>query len=173
MVSDKSNGGKGTDTFAETVASLKTELTHIQDASLQREEWLRTIYQMYHQRFLSDNNRIWTVGAILLPVSLSAFAIPVRVTDLSWIPLCVLALASTFLIWSWIIIADNHRAFQQKSLAWVVAIQELLNVKDPHGFKLDESWLARNVPVHRMRWMLGWAVPLGWVLVVLGKKWAT
>ncbi|MDR3463406.1 MAG: hypothetical protein P4L76_13925 [Beijerinckiaceae bacterium] len=41
------------------------------------DSWLQLLYSSYLQRFLSDNNRIWTTGQWMIPLSLAPLvAIP-------------------------------------------------------------------------------------------------
>lgn len=110
------------DYFREEVDRLKKEAINPGIEKIRAEgenphDWLKTLYKSFSDRMLSDNERIWRTGAILLPLSLSTFAAVVSIKDLHTWHIVVLGFTSSALIWSWLFIAENHRAFQQKSEA--------------------------------------------------------
>jgi hypothetical protein len=155
---------KDRDEFRWVVESLKVPMKVVL-ARQSGDEWLRTLYQSYHQRFLSDNHRIWITGGILISVSLATFAVPVQLGCLPFAPLLVLGFASISLMFSWIIIAENHRAFQEKSRAWIVAIEEIIDIQDTASSKISENWITRSMRVQTMRWFLGLGVLAGWAVI--------
>ena len=139
--------------------------------NLQADEWLRTLYESYTQRFLSDNSRIWITGSIMIPLSLAAFAALPTIECPTFIHLLVLAIASVAVMVSWLVIAENHRAFQEKSRAWIVAIEETLGLEETGGPKIRENLLNRMLTfaaaVQIMRWVLTFSVIIGWILVLV------
>jgi hypothetical protein len=137
----------------------------------QSDEWLRTLYKSYTNKFIHDNNRIWTTGSIMIPLSLAAFAAVPTINCPKSIHLLILGLASLTIIISWLVIAENHRAFQDKSLAWVVAIEEVLGLTGTGGTKIRGNPLNRLLTfpaaVQIMRWSITSSITIGWILVLI------
>ena len=131
--------------------------------------WLRTLYTNYTQRFLADNENITRTAAIMIPASLAAFAILPYVRDVP--ELLTLAFASSALIVLWLFIAENHRAFQNKAYAWIIAIQEILGLAGIPDAKLADNRLTRLLTrkrgVQYAWWTVTVAVILGWVAMVI------
>jgi hypothetical protein len=110
--------------------------------------------------YLSDNNRIWTMGSIILPVALASAAI-LPSTAAKGGQILILGSASTLLVAAWNLFADHHRAFQTKSLAWMEAIERSLDLPDPGSPKAGlPRWMNAKLPiigklnVRRIRWSL-------------------
>lgn len=101
---------------ADLLAELQSlpEGTHLYD-------WLKTLYLRYAEKFARDNERIWTTAAIFIPLSLSGLAF---LKDASFIRIVLLAIGSIKLMEFWVNIAENHRAFQNKSQAILKAVEE-------------------------------------------------
>jgi hypothetical protein len=141
----------------ENVTEIKAELAKINPAV--KNEWLGRIYDSRVQRFVHDNDRIWSTGALLVPLSLAPFlALPgaKRLTDAEFV---FLGLASTVLMLLWLLIAERHRQLQDRSLQWVDAIEEDLGMKR----------VARRGP-HFASWgrrLLTICIPLLWVFAAL------
>jgi hypothetical protein len=102
---------------------LRTALAR--DVSSGTDEWLRCLYSTYHARFLADNDKIWGNGRVMISFSLSAFGIYAAYRP-TFFGTCVLALASVSLLLVWLVNAETHRAFQNKSLAWLLAIERVV-----------------------------------------------
>tara|TARA_R110002167_G_scaffold59477_4_gene168462 strand:+ start:354 stop:821 length:468 start_codon:yes stop_codon:yes gene_type:complete len=130
------------------------------------EEYMKIFYSSYVDRFISDNNRIWSTGRIFIPTSLAAFAVPVRAHDISTPALAVLAGASILLMFIWATIAEQHRGFQEKSLAWINAIQEKKGIHDSTT-KLMQQKLPGWISVRALRWWLCFLVALGWAILLM------
>lgn len=139
-----------------------------------RDEWLRTIYNGRVNRFVLDNGTIWRTGAIMVPISLAAFAVPVQKDVSSGWALLVLALASIFILLTWIWVSENHRAFQNKSIAIMTAIErEIVGFKDPwRSPKVND--LPRFLRIFTAKrtgqvshWVLFAFLIVGWVLMFL------
>ncbi len=139
--------------------------------SEQRDEWLRTLYENYTQRFISDNERIWTTGAIMIPLSLSGFVALTAIEQVKTVHLVFLAAASFLVILVWLIIAENHRAFQQRALVWTEAIECVLGLEGACKSKVRGGFLNRLLTfsgaVQFVRWGLTGLVLTGWVIVLL------
>lgn len=156
----------------ETGESLKTSLEkafgELQDQGRDPDEWLRTLYVVYAERMRADNERIWGTGSIFIPLAVAGFAAFVGIAKPQLWHVGVLGFASTALAVSWLFIAENHRAFQQNSEAWLVAIHELLGI--PYGGpkavgnRLNRI-LTRRHAIQGMRWVLVCAIALGWIFL--------
>jgi hypothetical protein len=162
------------DHFREEIERLKKGCIGPAVAKLQAEgkdpnDWLKTLYTAFLNRMLSDNERIWRTGAILVPLSLSAFAALAAMRDFASWKVLVLGSASSALLWCWLIIAENHRAFQQKSEAWLVAIQETVGFERAGGPKVQGNALNRVLifsgAVQWMRWGLAVGVTAAWLVL--------
>lgn len=133
--------------------------------------WLQTLYQSYGKRFLSDNNRIWSTGSIFIPLSLAGFAAVVSLKHPHWPQIAILMFVSIMLMFTWIVIAENHRAFQQKSEAWLVAIERAMKLKAERQLKVKGNFLNNLLTgkgaIQKMRWLLLLAVILGWTCILI------
>jgi len=152
-----------------TALTRMIEMLKIEDRD--PDQWLITLYQSHKDRMLSDNERIWRIGAIFIPISMSAFGVLVTLKNIQiWQILC-LGLASTSLIWIWNIIAENHRGFQQKSEAWIQAIHKILNIHYVDFSKVDGNLINRTFigkgGVQRMRWLLSVCIPIIWLIILV------
>ena len=123
--------------FENAVEKLQEQLIGIPED--QRHEWLRILHTNYTQRFTTDNERIWSTGAIMVPLSLSGFAIFTSIDRASLAHSIVIGLASILLMLAWIFIAENHRAFQDKSLAWICAIEKEAGIMESIDSKLETN----------------------------------
>jgi hypothetical protein len=156
-------------------AELRTNITTA--TGVRDDEWLRFLYDNYHKRFLSDNERIWDNGKLMIPFSLAAFGIYANIVYPSWIQLIVLGVASSALSIIWLINAENHRAFQNKSIAWVMAIERLIGLDKIRVVKISDDELNKKLSgqavVRRsIRW-LSFGVPLVWMLLAFYKYFFT
>jgi hypothetical protein len=161
--------------FRATVDELKATLGSVVDEREKNgrdsDEWLRTLYSTYAERMRSDNERIWGTGSILLPLAAAGFAAFVAIDKPQLWHAIVLGIASSALAWCWLFIAENHRSFQQKSEAWLVAIQEVLGLIDKRGPKVPGNWLNRLLTfkgaVQWMRWVLVGVITVGWFVLAI------
>ena len=128
----------------------------------QKDEWLRKLYECYKDRFLSDNDRIWKTGSIMIPLSFAPLAILPSIESPETVHYVILGIASFLIYAIWLIIADNHRAFQNKSMAWIIAIEQSVNLVNTGEAKLGKSRFTEVITVKRMRYG---------VLIVLGILW--
>lgn len=137
----------------------------------ERQEWLRTIYQVRAERFLADNKTIWTTGGIMVPVALAAFVVPIYANVTSVPILLVLAVASLALTFMWIWIAENHRAFQNASMDAMDAIEQ-----DVVGYRAGRKrsdlpralrWLGGEQAGRWALWVLLALQTLGWIVMII------
>lgn len=117
---------------------------------------------------MSDNARIWTTGAFLIPLSLTPFAFVIE-RSLSFWELAILAGGSMLLITSWIVIAEAHRNFQNASQNWIEAIEELHGIRsqDVEPKARERGFASRTLDrpgaVRRFRFILWWVILIVWV----------
>lgn len=112
---DEVDEAKGSEHSAQLEAALKS-------GTLSRED-LRTIYSVKSQTFLSDNNRIWTTAAIVIPLAFgAAAALEANKDATSWQRL-VAGLVGLVLLVLWNLFADRHRALQDRSQSWLRSIE--------------------------------------------------
>ena len=161
------------DLFPAAVAELVKALETFQrsSTSTNQDEWLRSLYSSYSSRMRSDNQRIWSTGAILIPLSVAGFAAFVALDSPQVWQAIVLGSASSALAWCWLFIAENHRAFQQCSEAWLVAIETTIGINGLSSPKVKDNWANRlltfGAAIQWMRWMLVLGVTFGWLAIVL------
>jgi len=159
------------DTFRQEVDRIKSAIAGCLEESRRgdgnTQDWLMTLYKSRADRMLSDNERIWRTGSLFVPLSLSAFAALISIKHPKSLQVLILGLASFALIWCWMFIAENHRAFQQKSEAWLVAIEETIGLKNTGSDKVKGNLLNRALTrggaVQRTRWVLAIAITAMWV----------
>jgi hypothetical protein len=132
-----------------------------------RNEWLRTLYEVNSAKFISNNGTIWSTGALMIPVSFAAFALPIQAKITSGWAMMLLAFASTWILLTWIVIAENYRAFQNKSVAIMTAIEAHVGL-DFGSPKLNDlkhlRWVAGRGAIRKMRWILLFLLILGWLV---------
>lgn len=149
----------------EEVAALKRSLEDLQaPEGTTKGEWLRTLHDAAAERFLSDNGRIWTTGAIMIPLSLAPFAVLPLINNPEAVHFWMLGLASVTVYLAWLIIADGHRQFQDKSLAWIIAIQQTIGLKNTGKPQVGEYWLTKHITVRRMRYAILAELIVGWLV---------
>jgi hypothetical protein len=132
---------------------------------------LHLLYQQYTARFLSDNNRIWLTGSIMIPLALSGFALVPTIQHPSFMRLLPVAIVSVTILLVWNAISDHHRQFQDKSMAWMLAIEELLIERGgrthPGLVKVGRPRLS----VRTWRWLLLVVVGIAWLIVLFVQEW--
>lgn len=101
--------------------------------------WLQTLHQHYSNRFSEDNEKIWTAGSIMIPVSLAAIAAYVGLENPTKWDGVLLGAGSTILLGLWVLIAENHRRFQDKSKAWLDAIGQIIMLVNTGGPKIGDT----------------------------------
>jgi hypothetical protein len=100
------------------------------------DEVARTLYAEYNARFLSDNGRIWTTAATMVPLSLGSFALLASIKHPSRAQVIALPLIGLCLMTFWLAIAAKHRVFQEAALQ---------NVGHrPYCGRAGDSFLARR-----------------------------
>lgn len=75
---------------------------------------LEVLYKSYTDRMLADNERIWRTGAIFVPAALALFVALGTLKHIYLWHVLSFGLSAIFLMWLWLVIAKNHRSFQQK-----------------------------------------------------------
>ena len=145
---------------AELVKILDKMVKDRRSQGFDPDEWLRTLHRDYSNRFLSDNDRIWTVGSILIPVSVAGYAALVTIENPRLWHVLILALGSISLLFIWEKIADRHREFQRKWNTWLRAIECTIGLSAPING-------GETVPLRKWRWGLFYVVLFGWVVILI------
>lgn len=156
--------------FDEAVDTLTDSLRIGLSKNPNEQEWLQKLFESYTKRFTEDNSRIWTTGSILVPISLAGFAAYAQIDRPLPIHIWTLASASSAIMIAWLFIAENHRAFQQKSLAWITAIQKYLGIEDTIGPYIKGNLFNRiftfSGAIQTMRYVLAFGVLTGWYFIL-------
>lgn len=167
------NAGDDRHDFESVVRRLEERLRTLRSSASDNrdvDEWLRALHQSYTSRFLSDNNRIWTTGAIMIPLSLAPLAGMATLDSPEFAQRLVLGVASMITISAWVLVAENHHAFQRKSMAWMEAIERAMGSYVDTPSKLPVDFINRLISVKSaVRWVRRglWIMMLiAWVIVV-------
>ena len=168
---------KKTKDFDDTVENLVKSLVEMsktqKKTGYDTDKWLETLYNHYSERFNEDNNKIWTTASIFIPTSLAGFVAYTTIENPSILQIFVLMTGSLALLTIWLFIAENHRAFQDKSLAWIVAIERVIGVRDTPNSKITISrltkFLTRSFGVQKAYAFLILAVLIVWVTILISK----
>jgi hypothetical protein len=86
---------------------------------------LTAVYGRYTQQFFSDNGRIWTTAATMIPLSLGAFVGLAAIDHPTKLQIVLFSVASWLLMSFWLVIAENHRESQDRSSEVLNAIEEI------------------------------------------------
>lgn len=113
----------------------------------QKEEWLPILHKQYSERFLKDNDRIWTVTSIFIPLSLAGLG-ALREGKLPEV--IALGLGSIALVCFWFLVCAKHRQFQDDGRDILKVIEDQIGIKSPEtpfernseGFALAK-WLRK------------------------------
>lgn len=150
--------------FDEVVEDLRQEWHEAPTA--EKATMLSSLYEGYSSRFLSDNTRIWTTAATMIPLSLGAFVVLASIDRPSRSQIVLLPLAGWLLMSIWLVIAENHRAFQEASHQWMRAVERIWGFDEALPEK-RLSWMTGRRRVRQMRFALWWIVTVGAVFVML------
>jgi hypothetical protein len=134
---------------------------------------LATIYEMRVSRFLADNNRIWTTAASMIPLSLGAFVVLASIDKPSRLQVILFPLAGWILMSVWLVIAEKHRIFVDKSLEVIRGIERIWGLQEPQPREAVGNRLTRwafylfasNEIVRKMRFTLWGLVTLGALVI--------
>jgi len=152
--------------FEQLVDEIVTVLASLPRPRNGRSDWREILFKHHSERMLADNARIWTVAGILLPISLAAFGALASIKCVRPWHVAVLGFSSVTLIGFWIIISENQRAFQEKSEAWLVAIQRTVGLNFRRQGKLARTGLGavlvKTITIQRLRWFLFVSVITAW-----------
>ncbi len=86
-------------------------------------EWLRHFHASYTERFLSDNQRIWTTASILVPVALAAFPAFFATDGRGTLKAAIFGGFSILVMAFWHVIAERHRYYQKRAYNVVSGIE--------------------------------------------------
>ncbi len=132
---------------------------------------LATLYTAHSERFVSDNNRIWSTASTMIPLSLGAFVVLANIKEPTFAQVMTCSLSGWLLITFWLVTAENHRAFQEASLKWLDAIESAWGLTEQSPGKVPKnrgvtSRLTGEGMTRRARWGIWWAVTIGSIIVV-------
>jgi hypothetical protein len=106
-------------------AAIAARLRHAIESSQLTRDGLWNIYSTKSQLFLSDNNRIWTTGAIIIPLAFGTVAALAAMKDVTSAQRLFAGLVGLALLLLWNLFADRHRTLQERSEAWLRAIESV------------------------------------------------
>ena len=155
---------------AKQIEDWKARLAAFQTANEEGDKWLQLLYGSYLQRFLSDNNRVWTAGQLMIPLSLAPFTLLLNLPRPFGVEnLMILAFPSIALILAWAVIAENHKAFQENSREWLEAIEQLLGVKKPGSSKSfkEHGFPVKPKAVRSTRRILVLCIIAAWLVLMV------
>lgn len=127
---------------------------------------LITVHDRYVAMFLSDNARIWTTAASMIPLSLGSFVVLASIRSPTLIQIIILSAAAWILMSVWLVIAENHRSFQESAQRVLEDIEDIWDFPRRPA-KSNGNWLTGKGRVRQMRFVLWLAVTIGAILVVL------
>lgn len=78
-----------------------------------------------------------------------------------------LAVAGWTIATTWLVIAENHRAFQDHSVAWLRAIERCWGMTRDTAPKASAAALVRPGMIRTARFALWWLITIGAMLTVL------
>lgn len=94
---------------------------------------LLSLHGSFATRFAADNAGIWSTGAIFVPAALAAPIAYFAIANESWGALAVFTTSSVLTISAWLVIAETHRAFQNRSMAVILGIEQALGLSKAFG----------------------------------------
>lgn len=159
------------DPYQKMEETLETFLKRADLEPAEKQAWLRRLHESAQQQFTLDNGRIWHTGNIMIPVSLAAFGALGSIPHPTWPHVLMLALPSTGLMFVWVIIAENHRAFQQASAKSLSVIEKCAHVTIVRGKLPGNEPMAKlltgGATVRNMRYGLLLGTGLAWIGVLI------
>jgi hypothetical protein len=133
----------------------------------ERSKALEVLYQAHAARFLALNSQIWTTAASMVPLSLGCFALLASVDHPSLAQVASLSVAGWLLMTTWLVIGENHRAFQDGSAAWMRSIERVWGMRDDVPSKAVAGLMVRTGMIRRARFSLWWTVTAASVLSII------
>jgi hypothetical protein len=151
---------------AENNESSSTRVKSVEFA----DEWMTKLFDAYQEQKITDNKRIWEIGRIFVPISLSPFLLALdHSKNLRMLELWVCAGISVCLYLFWLLFAERHRDFQETGeLAQIRIVQQMSQTSDMSLDRLTRlvvprseekrSWYSLSVQL--VRW-IGFVFILG------------
>lgn len=153
---------------ATTIAELVNQLNNVssgEEAEL-KHGWLQTYYSALNDRFLADIDRIWSTGAIMIPLSLGAAVALVTIDERTLWDAIFLAVPSIMLIVFWDLIVRRHNYFRDRSLRTMELIEAA--VRSQPGLEIrkvePEGWY---LAIHKLRRIFVIGIVAFWLLTLL------
>ncbi len=97
----------------------------------QNSSWVETFYKSRTDRFIAENNKIWTTGRIFIPISIAIFGVYATLEGPTLKQLGILASISIILLVIWEMISITHKRFQTAHEQWLTRIDKVMKVDLP------------------------------------------
>jgi hypothetical protein len=109
------------------------------------------------------------MGALLVPTAFAAIGFAIIEPNATLSFYMWLGIPSIILLIFWNLLADQHRAGQNKTEAWMNAILEVFNISSVGANKitLRKVWSPRSIRVQTLRWSLVPVMGIYWVALGL------
>ena len=133
------------------------------------DDWLLRLHESYAERFLADNERIWSTASLFIPLSLATFPAYFALDERTWQLASTFGAVSVALVTFWYLIAEKHKTFQNRSYDVVRAIETVIIGTKGMGEIRDA--VVRHAPdagpsAHTTRLTLVVSIWVGWFAVI-------
>ena len=173
---------KGTDKNEEPKHTEETEEQNLKNFSISlkdlsdeaKKEWLPLLHKQYGERFLKDNDRIWTVTSLFIPLSLAGLGAlrEGRIHEVA-----ALGFGSIALACFWYLVCEKHRKFQDDGLKVLTEIEKIIGVESPK-IPLDRRnegtglvGLLRNISIKDGRRYMLFFIIITWIAAMAYMYW--
>jgi hypothetical protein len=126
------------------------------------DENIRFLCGVAWEKFHQNNERIWKVGSIFIPVSFTPLAAVLGKDKVPQLAMIVLALASVLTYGFWLMVAETHRRFQGLAEKEAREFEKMLGFT----FSAPEPRGGITPNLKTIRWCLLLALILIWGLVI-------
>lgn len=125
-IDENENPKPSEETEEQKLEKFSTSLKALSDDA--KEDWLPILHKQYGERFLKDNDRIWTVTSLFIPLSLAGLG---ALREGRIHEVFALACGSIALACFWYLVCAKHRKFQDDGLKVIVEIEKIIGVESP------------------------------------------
>ncbi|UOR06880.1 hypothetical protein MUN82_07205 [Hymenobacter aerilatus] len=133
-----------------------------------QDEWVKKLYDSYTNRFINDNNKIWSTGNIFIPLSLAGLF---KLHEMNQTETWLVGIGSVILMLFWVLVAESHRAFQNKAREVANQIEReylQLAVGPPNPHRLLTTF--RFLTVQNIRWAMLVGIVIIWAVAIYYKR---
>lgn len=122
---------------------------------------LLELYKTQHERYLSENDKIWTTGRVFIPISLSGLGLFGSIQNPALWQTLVIAFGSVSLLLFWHYIASRHREFQNYHDLWLeIFEEEMLGIS-----RVERR--SKSISLLRIRGLFVFCIILLWAAIIL------